>query len=84
MQLVYPDRIQIVLFSLATIILMSQVTELRHVECKKNVHVIQLQNGGPGAESYLDPRSIFSSLQSSVPHPPQGTLFRRVENSYKN
>lgn len=48
MQLVYPDRIQIVLFSLATIILISQVTELRHVECKKNVHVIQLQNGGPG------------------------------------
>ena len=61
MQLVYPDRIQIVLFSLATIILTSQVTELRHVECKKNVHVIQLQNGGPG-----EPNPIWIPGASSL------------------
>ena len=32
---------------LATIILISQVTKLRHVKFKKNVHVIQWPNGEP-------------------------------------
>lgn len=35
----------IILFNPTTIIFISQVTKLRHVKFKKNIHVIQLPNG---------------------------------------